>query len=398
MHEGGRDRADAWAEVEEAVDFLRFYAARARELFAGFGDRVAPRGVVGVIPPWNFSLSIPCGMTSAALACGNAAILKPAEQTPLIAQRLVALLHEAGVPRDALIGLPGRGETAGAALAESPEVAMVAFTGSRAVGTLLHEVVSRVEPSGGAVTKTLVAEMGGKNPALVFADADPDEVVEAVTRSAFGHAGQKCSAASRVLIEAPVFELIRDRLVEAARSYRRGPADDPSTELNPVIDLEAYERLKRDADMVRAECEVVLDEFEGATAYGGLSLGPLVVQLPASRALDARAATEELFGPILVLIPFEDEDEAYRIANGTAYGLTAGVFSRSPSTIERATAALEAGNVYVNRTTTGARVGIEPFGGMKMSGTGPKAGQADYLWAFVRRTDLPSDDSPAPPP
>ena len=243
VHEGGRDRAGAWTEVEEAVDFLRYYAGQAEALFGDFGDRIAPRGVVAVIPPWNFPLAIPCGMTAAALACGNAAILKPAEQTPLIGLRLAALLHEAGVPRDALIALPGRGETAGAALAESPDVAMVAFTGSRAVGTLLHEVVSRVEPTGEAVTKTLVAEMGGKNAIIVFPDADPDEVVDGVMRSAFGHANQKCSAASRVLVAESVYETIRDRLVEAARSLRTGPADAPETQINPVIDAEARARL-----------------------------------------------------------------------------------------------------------------------------------------------------------
>ena len=398
VHEGGRDRAGAWTEVEEAVDFLRYYAGQAEALFGDFGDRIAPRGVVAVIPPWNFPLAIPCGMTAAALACGNAAILKPAEQTPLIGLRLAALLHEAGVPRDALIALPGRGETAGAALAESPEVAMVAFTGSRAVGTLLHEVVARVEPAGEAVTKTLVAEMGGKNAIIVFADADPDEVVDGVMRSAFGHANQKCSAASRVLVAESVYESIRDRLVEAARSLRTGPADVAETQINPVIDAEARARLTRDAQTARGECEVLLDRFEEVAGDGELSLGPLVVELPASRSQAARTATEELFGPILALIPFATEEEAYAVANGTDYGLTAGIFSRSPATIERASRAFDAGNVYANRAITAARVGVEPFGGMKMSGTGPKAGGSDYLWAFVRRTDAPTGDIEPPPP
>ena len=394
VQEGGRDRADAWAEIEEAIDYLRFYAAAAEELFGGFGARIAPRGVVAVIPPWNFSIAIPCGMTVAALACGNAAILKPAEQTPLIGQRLVALLHEAGVPRDALIGLPGRGETAGAALAESAAVDMIAFTGSRAVGSYLHGAVAAVDPVGDSVTKALVAELGGKNPVLVFADADPDEVVQAVVDSAFGHANQKCSAASRILVAEPIFAALRDRLVEAARSLSVGPADKPGTQLNPIIDREAYERLRAAADTARTECDVLLDAFE--TPGDDLTVGPLIVQIPATRALEARTTTEELFGPIVALIPFTTEEEAYRVANGTAYGLTAGVFSRSPATIERAARALEAGNVYVNRKTTGARVGVEPFGGMRMSGTGPKAGGPDYLWAFVRRRDLPPDAAPLP--
>ena len=390
VHEGGRDRVDAFAEVEEAIDYLNFYATQAERLFAEFAGRVAPRGVVSVIPPWNFPLAIPCGMTAAALAGGNAAVLKPAEQTPLVAQRLTALLHEAGVPRDALICLPGAGETVGRALVESPRVAMVAFTGSRAVGTWMHEAVSRVVLPDGA-PKALVAEMGGKNPILVFADADLDEAVEGIVRSSFGHANQKCSAASRVLVARPILERLRGRLVEAARSLRVGPADDPATQMNPIIDGEAHARLLTAAATARSECDVVLDRLDEADG-AALALGPLIVELPAARALEARTATEELFGPIVVLIPFEHEAEAYEIANGTAYGLTAGVFSRSPHTVARAARALDAGNVYVNRPTTGARAGVEPFGGMRMSGTGPKAGGPDYLWAFTRRLDAPGDD------
>ena len=393
VHEGGRDRADAWAEVDEAIDVLRYYAAQAERLFGALGERLAPRGVVAVIPPWNFPLAIPCGMTAGALAAGNTAVLKPAEQTPLVALHLVALLHEAGVPANALVGLPGRGEVAGRALTERPAVAMVAFTGSRAVGTNLHEALAAATTPEGR-PRALVAEMGGKNPVLVFADADLDEAVSATLAAALGHANQKCSAASRVLVEAPIFEAFRDRLVEAARSLVIGPADAPSTQVNPVIDAEAAARLHEAAATARAECEVVLDLLDLHEAQGAshpLTLGPLIVQVSAERAPLTRTATEELFGPILVLVPFEDEATAYALANGTPYGLTAGVFSRSPGTIRRATRAIEAGTVYVNRTTTGARVGIEPFGGMRMSGTGPKAFGDDYLWAFTRRTDAPLD-------
>jgi RHH-type transcriptional regulator, proline utilization regulon repressor / proline dehydrogenase / delta 1-pyrroline-5-carboxylate dehydrogenase len=386
VHEGGRDRAGAWAEVVEAIDYLRYYAVEAERLFANFEGRIAPRGAVAVIPPWNFSLAIPCGMTVAALACGNGVVLKPSGQTPLIALRLVALLHQAGVPPEALVCLPGSGSEAGQALVDSPEVAMIAFTGSRAVGTRMHEDVSRVEPRDG-VLKAIVAEMGGKNAAVVFDDADLDETVDAVLHSAFGHANQKCSAVSRVLVEASIYERFRDRLLEAARSLHVGSADAPATQVNPIIDRRAWDRLQEAAALAREECTVLLDMFEAPP----LQAGPLIVELAAERALNTKTSTEELFGPILVLIPFADEADAYRIANGTAYGLTAGVFSRSPRTIERATRAIEAGNVYVNRVTTGARPGIEPFGGMRMSGTGPKAGGPDYLWAFVRRLDAPAD-------
>ena len=387
VHEGGRDRAGAWAEVVEAVDYLRYYAVQAEQLFRDFEGRVAPRGVVAVIPPWNFSLAIPCGMTVAALATGNGVVLKPAGQTPLVALRLTALLHEAGVPRGALVCLPGHGSEAGQALVESPDVAMVAFTGSRGVGVQMHDDVARVIPRDGVV-KALVAEMGGKNAALVFADADMDEAVDSIVHSSFGHANQKCSAVSRVLVERSVLDRLSARLVEAARSLHIGPADAAATEVNPIIDRRAWDRLQSAAAEARREGEVLLDLFDATP----LQAGPLIVQMDAAQALSSSTATEELFGPILVVIPFDDEEEVYDIANGTAYGLTAGVYSRSPSTVERATSALRAGNIYVNRGTTGARPGVEPFGGMAMSGTGPKAGGPDSLWAFVRRTDVPEDE------
>jgi RHH-type proline utilization regulon transcriptional repressor/proline dehydrogenase/delta 1-pyrroline-5-carboxylate dehydrogenase len=390
VHEGGRDRADAWAEVEEAIDFLRYYAAEALRLLSEPDPRLAARGVVAVIPPWNFPLSIPTGLCAAALAAGNSAILKPAEQTPLLGHRLARLLHEAGVPDDALLCLPGRGEEVGAALATDSRVAMVAFTGSRQVGVWLHEAVAGVELEGGGV-KALLAEMGGKNPILVFADADLDEAVEAVVRSAFGHAGQKCSAASRVLVEAPVAARFRERLVEACRSLRVGRAADPATQVNPVIDREAAARLALAAAAARAEGHLLCDRFDPADPENPLGRGPLVVEIPPERVARTRTGSEELFGPILTLTTFADEEEALRLANASAFGLTAGVFSRSPGTVARAVRRLDAGNVYVNRPITGARVGVEPFGGRRFSGTGPKAGGADTLWAFLRRLDAPVD-------
>ncbi len=393
VREGGRDRAGAWAEMDEAVDFLRMYAAEAERLAASDGS-LRPRGVVAVIPPWNFSLAIPCGMTVAALVSGNAVILKPAGQTPLVAGRLVALLHEAGVPADVLQCLPGAGDRAGRALVEDPRVAMVAFTGSRSVGTWMHETIAR-HPCTTGRPRALVAEMGGKNPAIVFADADLDEAVEGVLHSAFDHANQKCSAVSRVLVERAMFERFRDRIVEAAAALACGPAEDPATQVNPVIDRRASERLAEEARVARTEGRVLLDRFEAPE--GTLQHGPLIVEVDPARALTARVATEELFGPILALIPFDDEAEAYRIANGTAYALTSAVFSRSPSRIRRAAAAIEAGHVYVNRTSTAARPGVEPFGGMRFSGTGPKAGSTAYLAAFMEHDDLPAETPEADP-
>ena len=388
VREGGRERAGAWAEVEEAVDFLRFYAAAAERLEDAYRGRIRPRVVVAVIPPWNFSLAIPCGMVSAALVAGNAVVLKPASQTPIIATRLVALLHEAGVPREVVQCIPGEGRPAGPALVEDRRVALVAFTGSRAVGTAMYETVLRTATPAGR-PRGVISEMGGKNPALVFDDADLDEAVTGVLLSAFGHANQKCSAISRVLVERTVMDRFRSRLLAAAASLVCGPAEDPATQVNPVIDRRASERLGADAVVARTEGRVLLDRF--GPEPGTLIHGPLIVEIESSAALTARTATEEIFGPILALIAFDYEDQAYRIANGTGYGLTSAVFSCSPGRIARATAAIEAGHVYVNRTSTGARPGVEPFGGHRFSGTGPKAGGDDYLWAFLDRTDAPVD-------
>ncbi len=384
VHEGGRDREGAWGEVEEAADFINRYASDVEALDASLGDRVAPRGVVAMIPPWNFSLAIPCGMTAAALLCGNTVVLKPAEQTPLIARRMVELLHEAGVPRSALVYLPGFGEDVGAPLVEHPDVAMVAFTGSREVGTALHETAAHALTSSGR-PKAITAEMGGKNPAIVFADADLDETVEGLLTSVFGHANQKCSAISRVLVQRPIYDRLAGRLSEAAASMIVGPADEAATQINPIIEAGALDRLRGAAERARSEDTVLYDAFERDP--GTQLAGPLIVEVPLERALDAWVATEELFGPILVLIPFDDAAEAYRVANGTTYGLTSGVFSRSPETVQRAARALVAGHVYVNRSTTAARPGVEPFGGLLRSGTGPKVGHREYLWAFLRRTD-----------
>jgi predicted delta-1-pyrroline-5-carboxylate dehydrogenase group 2 len=377
VYEGAKSWVESLADVDEAIDYLRYYALLAETLTEDWGG-YRPRGVVAVIPPWNFPLAIPCGMTSAALVAGNAAILKPAEQTPIIARKLVEVLHEAGVPEDALIWLPGPGETVGAALVASPLVDMVAFTGSRAVGTMIYREGTRVAPARGGLRAT-VAEMGGKNPVLVFPDADLDEAVVGILRSAFGHANQKCSAASRVLIHRAVYPRLRQRLVEGARSLPVGPADQPSTLITPLIDDEARDRVLRAGAVARREGRVLLDELEKP----GSVVGPEIVEIAPASAQTAQTAQEEIFGPVLALIPFSDDAEALRIANSTHYALTGGVFSRSPGTVSRMVRALDAGNLYVNRPVTGARVGVEPFGGHRMSGTGPKAGGEEYLWAFV---------------
>jgi RHH-type proline utilization regulon transcriptional repressor/proline dehydrogenase/delta 1-pyrroline-5-carboxylate dehydrogenase len=380
VHEAAKSWTEALADVDEAIDYLRYYALQAEALSELWRD-YHPRGVVAVIPPWNFPIAIPCGMAAAALVAGNAVVLKPAEQTPLIAWRLVEILHEAGVPEDVLVWLPGRGDVAGHALVASPHVDMVAFTGSRTVGAAIYREGCRVVPARGGLRAT-VAEMGGKNAILVFPDADLDEAVVGILQSAFGHANQKCSAASRVLIQDAIYDRLRQRLVEGADSLPSGPADAPGTLITPLIDDEARARVGKAASRARVEGHVLLDDLTRAQPPAS---GPVLAEFTAQQSATAQTTQEEIFGPVLALIPFRNEREAVRIANGTPYALTAGVFSRSPATVARVTAALDAGNIYVNRPVTGARVGVEPFGGHKLSGTGPKAGGADYLWAFVTR-------------
>jgi predicted delta-1-pyrroline-5-carboxylate dehydrogenase group 2 len=379
VHEAAKAWGEALADVDEAIDYLRFYAKSAEEQ-NGIFARYRARGVVAVIPPWNFPAAIPCGMTSAALVMGNTVILKPAEQTPLVARQLVLALHDAGVPPDVLQWIPGRGEVAGAELVSSPRVDMVAFTGSAAVGQSIYKQGSRIAPRRGGLRTTL-AEMGGKNAILVFPDADMDEAVVGVLRSAFGHANQKCSAASRVLIHRTVYSRLRDRLIDGASSLRRGPADEPGAFITPLIDAEARNRVVAATRQAAFEGKVLLPAAPEAVESNLLS--PVLVEVPPDSAATAATTQREIFGPVLALIPFETEDQALAIANDTQYALTAGVYSRSPSTITRVSAGLDAGNVYVNRPTTGARVGVEPFGGHRLSGTGPKAGGPDYLWAFV---------------
>ena len=395
VHEGGRTWSEAIADVEEAIDHIEWSACLLAHFAARIGEHHRPRGVVACIPPWNFPVALPAGMVGAALMAGNAVILKSAEATPIVANALTDVFHEAGVPTDALVHLPGSGESIGEMLVDSADVDHVAFTGSKEVGLRINRRVADVRLSKGGI-KRATLEMGGKNAIVVFADADLDEAVEGILTSAFSHAGQKCSACSRVLVHRDIYPMLRARLVEASRSLPMGPADEPGTIVNPVITKEARDRIARFVQIARAEGTVLLDR-SGEYANGeGQIVGPVLVELDAKHAPKARVAQEEVFGPVLPLIPFDSEDEAVALLNGTRYGLTLGVFSRSPGTVARMSRVSLAGNIYVNRPITGARVGIEPFGGLKLSGTGPKAGSEEYLFAFLtRKGGFRSDGTPA---
>jgi RHH-type proline utilization regulon transcriptional repressor/proline dehydrogenase/delta 1-pyrroline-5-carboxylate dehydrogenase len=388
VFECGKPWREADADIAEAIDFCEFYAREIIRLEAP-NHRDVPgesnaiehiaRGVAVVIPPWNFPLAIPTGMTVAALVAGNAVILKPAEQSQIIAARLFQILREAGLPAGALAFLPGRGEVVGQALVDDPRVDLLAFTGSRAVGLEINRRAAEPKPEKAHVTR-VIAEMGGKNAIIIDDDADLDEAVVGVLYSAFGYAGQKCSACSRVIVLDAIHDAFLARLTDAAKVVPVGQACDPETVVGPVIDGDARERILRYQQIARTEGCVVVDVDVHELAEHGNFVGPFIVS---NVAPEARLAQEEIFGPVLAVIKARDLDEALRIANGTEYALTGGLYSRSPSDIDCVKREFRVGNLYINRPITGALVDRQPFGGFKLSGIGTKAGGSDYLREFL---------------
>jgi RHH-type transcriptional regulator, proline utilization regulon repressor / proline dehydrogenase / delta 1-pyrroline-5-carboxylate dehydrogenase len=329
-----------------------------------------------VISPWNFPLAIPLGMTAAALATGNTAVLKPAEQSPGCALALVEALRAGGVPADAVGLLPGAGET-GAALAAHTDVATIAFTGSGAVGLELMRTAARA-PAGTQRLTRVVAEMGGKNCIIVDADADLDDAVPAIVSSAFDYAGQKCSAASRVLVHEAIADALLERLGGAAGVLQLGPAGDWGTDVPPVIERDAQERVERYARLAREQGRIVAET--GRPATGGWYVPARVVTdlPPGSEILH-----EEIFGPLLAVERVASVREACDRVDELPFALTGGLFSRNPRVVDEVVRRSPVGNLYVNRAITGAMVARQPFGGNRLSGTGTKAGGPGYLLQFV---------------
>ena len=392
IREAGKTWREADADTCEAIDFCEYYARIGARLFrrerlgrfTGELDEVIhePRGVCAVISPWNFPLAICTGMTVAALVCGNTVAVKPAEQTPGIARLMCEILWDAGAPREALRFLPGPGETAGAALVRHPRTAVIAFTGSRAVGLDIIRAAG-VTPEEQLHVKKVVCEMGGKNAVIVDASADLDEAVLAVRQSAFGFSGQKCSACSRAIVVESAHDTFLHRLVEATRCLTVGDPMLPGTDVGPVIDAEAASKIRAYAELGASEGRLELAHAvpEGLErSVGRPYVGPVIVS---GIRPEHRLAREEIFGPVLAVMKVKDFDEALRVANGTDYRLTGGVFSRKPAHLERAKREFRVGNLYINRGITGALVGRQPFGGGGMSGVGSKAGGADYLLQFT---------------
>jgi len=385
VFEGGKPLQQADAEVSEAADFCRYYAAEMERLdpevvydVAGESNRYfyRPKGIVLVISPWNFPLAIPTGMTVAALAAGNCALLKPAAVTSVIAAKLSDILVEAGIPKGVFQYVPCSGSTVGTHLVKHPEVHMIVFTGSQEVGCQIYANAAILQP-GQKHLKRVVAEMGGKNAIIVDESADLDQAVQGIVYSAFGYSGQKCSACSRVVVLAPIYDAFVTRLVEATKSLNVGNAVDPSTKVGPVIDAAAQQRIRDYIAKGKMEATLAL---ELPSPEPGYFVGPVIFM-----DVDPQAtiAQEEIFGPVLSVMKAQDFEQALTIANGTNYALTGGLYSRTPSHIQRAKAGFEVGNLYINRSITGAIVARQPFGGYKLSGVGSKAGGPDYLLQFL---------------
>ena len=385
-----RECAKPWPEADadvcEAIDFLEYYARGAIELEAGppllqvAGERndmaYKPRGVAAVISPWNFPLAIPCGMTAGALATGNAVVLKPAEQSPGCALVLVQALRAGGVPASAISLLPGEGDV-GAALVAHPRVHTIAFTGSLPVGLEINRAAGMLA-DGQHHIKRVISELGGKNCVIVHSDADLDEAVPGIVASAFVYAGQKCSAAARVLVHEAIADQLVERVAGAVRVLVVGQADQLGTDVPPVIERAARERVDRYAALAREQGEIVA-RVEPVPDQGWFCPPTVATGLPR----DSAVLNEEIFGPLLAIDRVADMEDACAIVDGLPYALTGGLFARDPGVVRYVRERSPVGNLYVNRGITGAMVGRQPFGGNRLSGTGSKAGGPDYLRQFV---------------
>ncbi|QIR40750.1 L-glutamate gamma-semialdehyde dehydrogenase [Tolypothrix sp. PCC 7910] len=383
--EVGKPVKEADAEVSEAIDFCRYYADEMERLDKGVNYDVSgetnryiyqPRGIAVVISPWNFPLAIACGMTVAALVAGNCTLLKPAETSSVITAKLTEILVEAGIPQGVYQYVPGKGSQVGAYLVSHPDTHVIAFTGSQEVGCRIYAEAATLKP-GQKHMKRVIAEMGGKNGIIVDESADLDQAVVGVVQSAFGYSGQKCSACSRVIVLQSIYDTFVERLVEATKSLNIGETELPSTQVGPVIDANARDRIREYIEKGKTEALVAL---ELPAPEQGYFIGPVIFSEVPPNAIIAQ---QEIFGPVLAVIKVKDFQEALAVANGTNFALTGGLYSRTPSHIQQAQQDFEVGNLYINRTITGAIVARQPFGGFNLSGVGSKAGGPDYLLQFL---------------
>ena len=390
--EAGKTLADGVAEVREAVDFLRYYAQQARRLLGHPEKLPGPtgesnelylhgRGVFVCISPWNFPLAIFIGQVAAALVAGNAVLAKPAEQTTLVGFAAVKLLHEAGVPEAVLQYLPGDGPTVGAALTRDPRVAGVAFTGS----TETARAINRAMAARDAAIGVLIAETGGQNALIADSSALPEQLVKDAITAAFGSAGQRCSAARVLFVQRDIADKVVGMLAGAMDELTVGDPALLSTDVGPVIDEDARGILQAHAERMAREARPIKEVKLGEECAKGTFFAPRAYELSALSQL-----TREVFGPVLHVIRYDADqlDAVLDAINATGYGLTLGIHSRIDETIRHIVARVKVGNCYVNRNQIGAVVGVQPFGGEGLSGTGPKAGGPHYLLRFTTERTL----------
>jgi len=385
--ETGKNWAEADADVDEAIDFLEFYAREALRLAESKppvqypGERCElhyiPLGVGAIIPPWNFPLAIMAGMTAAAIVCGNTVVLKPSSDAPTVAAKFMEVLGAAGMPAGVVNFCPGSGATFGNALVEHPKIRFISFTGSKAAGLEIHEKAAKPR-SGQIWIKRTVLEMGGKDSILVCADADLEAAADAVIASAYGFSGQKCSACSRVIVEAPVYDHFKKLLLERVAKLTVGdPTENHS--IGPVINDGARQSILAYIERGKKEGRLIAGGRSLNLPGDGYFIEPTIIADVAPGAVIAR---EEIFGPVLALIKVKNFEDGVHVFNNTEYGLTGSIWSTDRQKLDVARREFHVGNLYFNRKCTGAMVGAHPFGGFNMSGTDSKAGGADYLQLF----------------
>ena len=388
VFEAGKTWIEAEAEIAEAIDFCEYYAREMQRLsgpqavvqLPGEHDEMIyiPLGVGVVIPPWNFPLAILAGMTVASLVTGNTVIVKPSSETPTIGAKFAEVLLEAGFPEGSFTLLTGSGAAVGDVLVQHPKTRFVSFTGSRDVGLRINELAAKAQP-GQIWIKRVIAEMGGKDAIVVDGDADVDKAVDGVLASAFGYQGQKCSACSRAIVDAKVYDPFVEKLAAKAKNLKIGPSDDPGNYMGPVISAGAQKTILQYIETGKKEGRVVAGG--SAAPEGGYFIPPTIIADVDSKA---RIFQEEIFGPVLAVTKAKNFEHALELANDSVYGLTGAVFSNNPEHLKKAKESFHVGNLYFNRKCTGAMVGAHPFGGFNMSGTDSKAGGPDYLLLFLQ--------------
>ncbi len=386
--EAGKTWIEAEAETAEAIDFCEYYA---REMVRLSGPqpvvqlpgergefRYLPLGVGIVIPPWNFSLAILCGMAVAALVTGNTVVIKPSSETPTVGAIFAETLLEAGFPPESFSFLPGSGGAVGDILVQHPKTRFISFTGSRDVGLHINELAARPQKTQIWI-KRIVAEMGGKDAIIVDDDCDLDAAVEGVAAAAFGYQGQKCSACSRAIVHQGVYDSFVEKLKVRTQRIQVGSPEDPAFAMGPVISAGAKKSIVEYIGIGKGEGRLLVGD--GAVPEGGHYVPPTVIVDVDSRS---RVFQEEIFGPVLAVAKASDFGHAMAMANDSQYGLTGAIYSNNPAHVARAREEFFVGNMYINRKCTGAMVGAHPFGGFNMSGTDSKAGGPDYLLLFMQ--------------